>query len=178
MVGHHLAGAVRADLDDAALIGEHNVDTTQLDYVIFLQNGGHIQEKTVSVVCMVNKLHGLLLLVDLLGLQDQVHLVCNILVLDCLLFICRFQERSPPRDELKSVFLEEVMRPFSQFLNSVPLEIVQVSVIVLLELTGTGGLETATLDALVDQPVGVIVHVADEFSTFVHDKLIERLNLH
>ena len=148
-----------------------HIDTSKLDDIVLHQKRGHLEEQTVAFVTMINEFDRIFVLVDFFDLQDKIDFVGNVALLYGLFLISWFSERSPPGNELQTMGLEEGETPISQLFNSVPLEVSEFSVYVLLDLSVAGGLEGGAFAALVDEPVGVHVQVADQLAAVVDHEL-------
>ena len=107
----------------------------------------------------------------MLDLQYEIDALKNMVVLDSFLLIRWLSQRSPPGDKLEPVGLEEVVAPVAEFFDPVFLEIGQLSLDILLNLSVRRRLEGGAFASLVDQPVRVHVEVADHLAALVDDKL-------
>lgn len=154
------------ELEHSDVFSIDDVDASELDDLALLEHWRSSQSEEVVLVAVVDEVDGVLLGVDLGGLEDDVDIGRNDSVLDSLLLVGRLNKRGPPGDELDLVLGEELGSPVSQFHDSVALVFSESSVAVLLVPLHlvVGALHDVALVALVDDPVGEAGFEGDELS--------------
>lgn len=119
---------------------------------------------------MVLEVDGVHAVNNLGGLEDEVNVLAGV---DALLGLSGggLLDVSGPGDVLEGVLLEEIAAPLSELVESLALFGGQRSVLVLADVVAAEVLGFGTYLSVVDQPVGVLVLVADELAVVVEYEL-------
>lgn len=173
MFWNYEARALLSDLDNSDVLGVEDVDASELDDLSFLEDRVGLQGENVLLVSVVDEEDLVLLGINLGGLEDNINISGGDSVSNSILLVGRFDERRPPGDELDLLLAEELVRPVSELGESVSLEWVQSSVVVLVLENGlvVGGKVGISLVALVDEPVGELGLVGDELTSLTEDEV-------
>lgn len=136
--------------EESSVVAEDDVDASELDDFVLLEDRGSLEEQGVLLSVVVDEVDELLLWRDGGGLKHEVDLWAGVLVLDGGVLVCWFSKVRGPGDGSQGVGSEEVEGPVTDLGDSLLLIFGDLSAVVLWHVSGAAVGDLGSLLARVD----------------------------